>query len=81
MRGKFVSPAFFATRVTGFAITAFMAIFLNLILSEEIEDEAAIITANEADTADDREEWRQIRHGKVEEDGEPGEKSGNGKIV
>lgn len=69
---------------TGFAITAFMAIFLNLILSEEIEDEAASITANEADTVDDREEWRQIRHGKVEEDGlnkEPGEKSRNEKIV
>lgn len=62
---------------TGFAITAFMAIFLNLILSEEIEDEAASITANEADTADDREEWRQIRHGKVEEDGL---KSSNEKI-
>ena len=62
---------------TGFAVTAFMAIFLNLVLSEEIEDEAASITANEADAADDREEWRQIRHGKIEKDGpnsETGEK-------
>lgn len=46
-------------------MTAFLAIFLNLILAEEIEDEAVSITANEADAADDREEWKQIqRHGK-----------------
>ena len=51
---------------TGFAVTAFIAIILNLILEEEIEDEAASITADEADMADDQEEWNQIRHRKVE---------------
>lgn len=51
-------------------MTAFLAIFLNLILAEEIEDEAASITANDVDAADDEEEWRQIRHGKDEEGGE-----------
>ncbi|KAK3171237.1 hypothetical protein OEA41_003321 [Lepraria neglecta] len=59
---------------TGFAVTAFMAVFLNLVLTEEIEDEAASITANEADAADDREEWAQIKHRKDEE--EIGEKNG-----
>lgn len=49
---------------TGFAVTAFMAIFLNLILAEEIEDEVASITANEADAPDDQEEWARIRRGK-----------------
>ena len=49
---------------TGFAVTAFMCIFLNLILEEEIEDEAASITANDADRADDEEEWRRIEMGK-----------------
>ncbi|MCJ1308268.1 hypothetical protein MMC25_001921 [Agyrium rufum] len=48
---------------TGFAVTAFLAIILNLILEEEIEDEAAEITADVADAADDRDEWKQIRHG------------------
>ena len=47
---------------TGFAVTAFMAIFLNLILAEEVEDEAPAITANEADAADDREEWERINN-------------------
>ena len=55
-------------------VTAFMAVFLNLVLTEEIEDEAASFTANEADAADDREEWAQIKHGKDEE--EIGEKNG-----
>ena len=58
---------------TGFAITAFLAIFLNLILDEEIEDEAASITADTADVADDREEWRHIRQNKVEDDGSNGD--------
>lgn len=49
---------------TGFAVTAFLAIFLNLILAEEIEDEAISITANEADVPDDQEEWARIRRGK-----------------
>lgn len=51
---------------TGFAVTAFIAILLNLMLEEEIEDEATSITADQADMADDQEEWNQIRHGKVE---------------
>ena len=55
-------------------VTAFMAVFLNLVLTEEIEDEAASITANEADAAGDREEWAQIKRGKDEE--EIGEKNG-----
>ena len=55
-------------------VTAFMAVFLNLVLTEEIEDEVVSITANEADAADDREEWAQIKHGKDEE--EIGEKNG-----
>lgn len=48
---------------TGFAVTAFLAIFLNLLLQEEMEDEAASITANEADVPDDRQEWGRIRRG------------------
>ena len=54
---------------TGFAVTGFLALFLNLVLAEEIEDEAASITANEADAADDREEWARIKRGKMGEDG------------
>ena len=46
---------------TGFAVTGFLAILLNLILSEEIEDETVSITANDADAADDREEWARIQ--------------------
>lgn len=42
-----------------------MAIFLNLLLSEELEDETVSITANDADAADDAEEWRQIQHRKA----------------
>lgn len=61
---------------TGFAVTGFVAMFLNLVLSEEIEDEAASITADEADAADDREEWERIRRGKAEgSDSEKGEKN------
>ncbi|MCJ1426504.1 hypothetical protein MMC29_004407 [Sticta canariensis] len=56
---------------TGFAVTAFLAIFLNLILAEEIEDEAVSFTANEADVRDDQEEWARIRRGK--EDGRKSE--------
>ena len=48
---------------TGFALTGFIAMFLNLVLEEEIEDEARSITANDADAADDAEEWSKIRHG------------------
>lgn len=46
---------------TGFAVTGFLALFLNLILAEEIEDEAASITANEEDAHDDEIEWDKIR--------------------
>ena len=58
-------------------MTAFLAILLNLILAEEIEDEAASITANEVDAADDRDEWKQIQHNKsnANGDGELGEKA------
>lgn len=50
---------------TGFAVTAFLALILNLILPEEIEDEETPeLTANVADDADDAEEWNRI-HGKV----------------
>ncbi|KAI9839272.1 MAG: hypothetical protein M1819_003267 [Sarea resinae] len=54
---------------TGFAVTAFLAIILNLILPEEIESEAIDTTAVvEEDEADD-EEWRRIdRVGKEGED-------------
>ena len=45
---------------TGFALTGFIAIILNLILQEEIEDEARSITANEADAAADEQEWAEI---------------------
>ena len=48
-------------------VTAFIAVILNLALTEEIEDEAASITANEADAADDQEEWARIKRGKDEE--------------
>ena len=48
---------------TGFALTAFVSIILNLLLQEEIEDDAASITADVADAADDRREWSDIRRG------------------
>ena len=51
-------------------MTAFIAVILNLALTEEIEDEAASITANEADAADDQEEWARIKRGQDEEIGE-----------
>lgn len=46
---------------TGFAVTGFLAMFLNLVLPEEEEDEPRELTANIADDADDREEWERIR--------------------
>ncbi|KAJ9653957.1 hypothetical protein H2198_006945 [Neophaeococcomyces mojaviensis] len=46
---------------TGFAITAFLALFLNLFLVEEIEDEAVDITANTVDEKADEAEWDRIR--------------------
>lgn len=63
---------------TGFAVTGFLAMFLNMILSEEIEDEAQSFTANDVDAADDRAEWDRIRRrskapGSDSEGGEKGE--------
>lgn len=57
---------------TGFAVTAFLSLILNLILPEEIEDEETPeLTANMADEEDDREEWRRIRaHQKVDGESE-----------
>ena len=46
---------------TGFAVTAFLSLLLNLILPEEIEDEAVEITADKADEGDDQAEWDRIR--------------------
>ncbi len=46
---------------TGFAVTAFLSLFLNLILPEEIEDEAVEITANQEDDEVDRAKWKRIR--------------------
>jgi uric acid-xanthine permease len=43
---------------TGFAVTAFLALILNLMFNEEIEDEAIATTAN---TVDDQQEWERIR--------------------
>ena len=46
----------------GFAIAAFVALILNLILPEEFEDEEIPeLTANTIDAPADEEEWRQIR--------------------
>lgn len=46
---------------TGFAVTAFVTLILNLILPEEIEDEEIPeLTANNADEADDQKEWNRI---------------------
>ena len=46
---------------TGFAVTAFLALFLNLILPEENDDEVVEITANTVDEAQDQKEWERIR--------------------
>lgn len=49
---------------TGFAIAAFLALFLNLILPEEIEDEETPeLTANNVDEKDDQDEWDRIYKG------------------
>lgn len=50
---------------TGFAVTAFVTLILNLVLPEEIEDEEIPeLTANHADDEGDQEEWNRIRKGK-----------------
>lgn len=47
---------------TGFALTAFLSLILNLILPEEIEDEETPeLTADRADEATDRAEWDRVR--------------------
>lgn len=47
---------------TGFALTAFLAVILNLIIPEEIEDEETPeITANTIDEGNDQAEWNYIR--------------------
>ena len=46
---------------TGFAVTAFLSLILNLVLPEEIEDEVVEITADKTDDNADREEWERIR--------------------
>ena len=46
-------------------------------LAEEIEDETRSITANDADAADDREEWARIKHGKMEGEGSDGGEKSN----
>lgn len=52
---------------TGFAITAFLALILNLILPEEIEDEETPeYTANAIDGVRDEEEWARINKGQVQ---------------
>jgi cell division protein FtsN len=46
----------------GFALAAFIALILNLILPEEFEDEEIPeLTANTIDAPADEEEWRHIR--------------------
>jgi hypothetical protein len=47
---------------TGFAITAFLTLFLNLVLPEEIEDEETPeLTANAVDEENDEAQWERIR--------------------
>jgi hypothetical protein len=46
---------------TGFAVTAFLALILNLFLAEDVADEAVDITANTFDDANDQREWERIR--------------------
>ena len=49
---------------TGFAVTAFLSLILNLILpEEEVDEDTPELTANEADDAADAEEWNRL-HGK-----------------
>jgi NCS2 family nucleobase:cation symporter-2 len=65
---------------TGFTVTAFVALFLNLILPEEIEDGAPTITADTVDVEADPAEWQQISKKTVAQDAsvrdpEMGEKS------
>jgi len=63
---------------TGFAITAFMALFLNLVLDEEVADEEVPeLTANAVDEEQDEEEWDRIRGKKMRDDAGVGNSSGD----
>ncbi|EON68265.1 purine permease [Coniosporium apollinis CBS 100218] len=47
---------------TGFAVTAFLTLILNLVLEEEVADEETPeLTANDVDNPKDREEWDRIK--------------------
>lgn len=47
---------------TGFAVTGFLALILNLVLPEDDEDEETTeLLANDVDDAADREEWNRIK--------------------
>lgn len=50
---------------TGFAVTAFLALFLNLFLPEEVDDEVIDITANTVENEADEKEWERIRRPSV----------------
>lgn len=54
---------------TGFVLAAFLALFLNLFLPEEIEDdETPEFTGNEVDVPADNQEWDRIQKGKEEKE-------------
>lgn len=47
---------------TGFAVTAFLTLILNLVLEEEVADEETPeLTANDIDNPKDQEEWARIK--------------------
>lgn len=47
---------------TGFAVTAFLSLILNLIIpNEDEDDESMAITAATVDVKDDEKEWERIR--------------------
>jgi NCS2 family nucleobase:cation symporter-2 len=50
---------------TGFAVTAFLALILNLLIPEEIADEVVDNTANVNEEGHDQEEWERIRRPSV----------------
>lgn len=67
---------------TGFALTGFLALILNLVLPEEIEDEETPeLTGNELDVPADREEWERIQKGKESDVEVKGESEGETPIA
>ncbi|KAK7887707.1 hypothetical protein LTR67_009610 [Exophiala xenobiotica] len=46
---------------TGFAVTAFLSLILNLAIPEEADDDAVETTANTVDAGDDDREWERIQ--------------------